>query len=300
MGKYLQDFMYDISVPDKKQSLTQQQKAVSKSCSLIAELFNLYLPKKVEVGHNIWRFIVHLTLEESLNGKTEEIGQVQESYIYYDYNALMPLQQQERKKILLELFSKGIQLCCSVHNCSLDPFRKIEQKVLADRIVYNDYHKGEKLSPDKKHIAQMKGYLSEDIKQLSVEVFDRSDTVVNSISVGNFDFRAFDRIQWVDNWTLHVYHINNIQSYRSKKVADDYFTIDIRTGTVSYHPVTRESIFDYGVELLTETDEYERALEYIHQAKKLGHGKADNILRNLEINPEQRNKAILLQAPSSR
>ena len=86
----------------------------------------------------------------------------------------------------------------------------------------------------------------------------------------------------------------------SKKIAEDFFAVNIITQSVTYHPVTRESIFDYGVKLLTETNEYERALKFINQAKELGHGKAVNILRNLEINPAQRDKAILLQAPKRR
>ncbi|MCR6637602.1 MAG: hypothetical protein NVV82_01005 [Sporocytophaga sp.] len=64
---------------------------------------------------------------------------------------------------------------------------------------------------------------------------------------------------------------------------------------MTYNPVTRESIFDYGVKLLTETDSYEQALSLIKQVKEMGHGKAVNILKNLEINPTLRDKKILLQ-----
>jgi len=300
MGKYLQDLMYGLQVINRQRTFSDQQRDALKSCGLISELFNLYLPNKTEIGNNIWRFIVDLTLDKNLDGKTEEIGLGQQCYIFYDYNQLLHLNKFEQKKILLELFSKGIQLCCSVHNYPFELFKKIEQKILEDEIIFNDYYKEKKVSPDKKHSAQMKGYLSEDTRQLFVVVFDRSDTIAKSVLIGNFHFRAFDRLKWLDNSTVNVYHINDIQSYKRKKVAEDYFTVDIRTETITYNPVTRESIFDYGVKLLTESREYERALQFIKQAKELGHGKADNILRNLEINPEQRDKIILLQTPRRR
>jgi hypothetical protein len=45
---------------------------------------------------------------------------------------------------------------------------------------------------------------------------------------------------------------------------------------------------------------YEQAIYYIEQAKKLGHGKAENILKNLEIDPNLRDKTKLLQIPKQR
>lgn len=300
MGKYLQDVMFRIHRNDRGQTFSERQKDALKSCSLIDELFNLYLPLKIEIGNNIWRLIVYLTLDKTLDGTTEVIGLCQTCYVYYDYNELIPLEKLERKKILLELFTKGLEQCCNVHNYSSEPLKKIQKKIVADGIVFNDYYKDKKLSPDKNHYAQMKGYLSEDTKQLFLIVFDRDETNVSSILVGDYHFKAFDRLKWVDNSRVNVYHINNIQSYKRKKVAEDYFTVDIKTDAVTCNPVTRESIFEYGVKLLTETIDDEKAIKFIKQAKELGHGKADNILRNLAINPKQRDKTILLQTPKRR
>jgi len=48
---------------------------------------------------------------------------------------------------------------------------------------------------------------------------------------------------------------------------------------------------------LTEENLIEKAFYYFEQAKKLGHGKVENILRNLETDPDLRDKAKLLQTP---
>ena len=55
-----------------------------------------------------------------------------------------------------------------------------------------------------------------------------------------------------------------------------------------------------GVKLLTETDLYDQAIDYIKKAKELGHGKADNILKNIELDPSLRDKAKLLQTPKQK
>ncbi|WP_431209667.1 hypothetical protein ACQ86N_26430 [Puia sp. P3] len=288
MGKYLQDVMYRLHVADRNLSLFERQIKLIKSIKLVETLFNFYLPKKIEIGNNIWRLTVYLTSDKNLDGKTEEVGLVQASYIFYDFDHLLHLARIDQKRMLTEVLSKGIQSCCAVHCSPFEPFESISHKLLADKVEFSDYYKERKISPDKMHIAQMKVHLSEEEGQLSVTVFDRGGTIVKSIAVGEFQFGIFDRIQWMDNRTLNVYHINAIQSYRRKKVALDYFSINIGTEIVTYHPVTRESIFDYGVKLLTETTEYEVAFKLINQAKALGDGKAENILQNLAIDPGQR------------
>ena len=148
----------------------------------------------------------------------------------------------------------------------------------------------------------MKGFYSEDYENraLYVTVFDKQHNEKATIFVGNYNFQAFDKLKWLDNKTVCVYHINNIQSYKSKKVAEDFFSIDIETEKVTYNPVTRESIFDYGVKLLTEMNLYKEAISYIEQAKELGHGKAKNILENLKNDPNLRDKSKLLQTPKQR
>lgn len=299
MGKYLQDFMYNFQLPHGQKEFTQDQIIILNPTSFIADIFSFYLPKRYEVGANIWRIIIKLTLDEKENFSIINSCSVLECKVYFDYNSLIPLDEFNRKKILLEQFYKGLEAICKKYNSDLSVFEIIKHKLVADEIVFNNFYKDKKRSPDRQHSAQMKGFYSEyyDNRALYVTIFDKYDNEKATFFVGNYNFQAFDKLKWLDNKTVGVYHINSIQSYKSKKVAEDYFSIDIETGKVIYNPVTKESIFDYGVKLLTEMNLYEPALYYIKQAKEMGHGKAENILKNLEIEPNLRDKAKLLQTP---
>jgi len=294
MAKYLKDVMFGIQRSNRKQELSEAEKIISKYSWLIEELYNFYLPSKIEIGGNIWRFKIYLTKDKSLDSTTEEFGLCRDYYIYLEDEFIRGKDNYEAKLALLKLFSKGIQHCCDVYKYPFEEFKLIEEKVVNDGIIFNKYFEDKKVSPDKKHAGQMRGYLSEnyDERKVFLDVTDSSGNV-SSFLIGNYFFKAFDRIKWLNNDTVLIYHINPIQSYKRKKVADDYYAVDIRTGVVTYHPVTRESIFDYGVKLLTETDSYEQALSLIIQAKEMGHGKAVNILKNLETNPALRDKNIL-------
>ncbi|MES2379602.1 MAG: hypothetical protein V4538_01085 [Bacteroidota bacterium] len=296
MGKYLQDFMSRV---DLTKGLEEEQKKILDPCYLISDLYNLYLPRKVEVGNNIWRIIIKFGFDKSLDGNVSELGLCLDSYVYCDYDQLKNLNILERKQALLNLFVKGIKNCSDKYNFDISTFQKIKDKIFADNIVFYKHYKERKVSPDKKHFVQMKGFYNEDFenRKLYVDVFDKTNNLIKSILVGSYDFRKFDKLKWLDNNKIGVYHINSILSYKSKKVADDYFMVDIETNTITYNPVTKESIFQYGVKLLTQTDEYNKAINFIKQAKELGHGKADNILKNLEINPKLRDRSILLQTP---
>ena len=302
MGKYLQDFMYTAQLPVGQERFTKEQQNAIKSTYFIADIFSFYLPKKYKIGENIWRIIIGLTLDEQSNLNTAELGFVAKCKIYFDYNSLIPLNEFDRKKNLLEQFCKGLELICKKYNSDFSVFETIKQKLISDKLVYYDFYKDKKASPDKQHFAQMKGYYSEDYENraLYVTVFDKQNSEKVTIFVGNYNFQAFDKLKWLDNKTVCVYHINNIQSYKSKKVAEDFFSIDVETEMVTYNPVTRESIFDYGVKLLTEMNLYEQAIYYIEQAKKIGHGKAENILENLKRDPNLRDKSKLLQTPKQR
>jgi len=273
------------------------QNDAQKQCKLIADLFNLYLPNKIEVGGNIWRFIVFLTADKKLDGKTEIVGLCQDSYVFCDSEKLIGLDALGRKNILLKLFIKGLKSCCSACGFYFEIFSEIENRIIKDGIVFNGFFKERKINPDRSCSVQMKAYLSEYVKELSIAVFNESGLVKKEILIGNFDFRHFDRIKWADTSLLNIYEINFIQSYKRKRVAEDYFSVNIESGIVTYVPVTRESVFERGIKLLTETDQHKEALTLIEQAKKLGHGKAENVLQNLTINPTLRNRATLLQAP---
>ena len=247
MGKYLQDFMYDVKLSTGQDNFTQEQLLAIKSINFIADIFSYYLPKKYEVWGNIWRVIVSLTLDKTLNQNITELGHVVTCEIYHDYNSLILLKEFDRKRILLENFCDGLEVVCRKYNCDFSIFEKIKQKLIADKIVFNDFYKGKKASRDKQHFAQMKGFYSENYenRQLFVIIFDKFNNEIGRILIGNYNFQAFDKLKWSDNKTVCVYHINDIQSYKSKKVAEDYFSVDIETGKVTYNPVTRESVFDY-------------------------------------------------------
>lgn len=296
MGKYLQDFRYDID--NELTTFSEVQKNAQRSCSLISFLYNFYLPRKIVAGDNIWRINVILTLDKNKDQTFRDFGSF-ESYLYYDCKNLVGLEIIEQKTILLELFYKGLCLCFKNENPFLSSLKNIHAKILNDNIIYNDYYKDNKKSPNKEFSAQMKGFYSEnyDERKLYLVVFDNENNEIKSILVGNYNFQAFDRIKWADNKTVFVYHVNNIQSYKRKKVAEDYYSIDIENQSVTYNPVTKESMFDYGVQLLTETNEFDKAMKYLLRVREFGHGKVENILRNLEINPNLRDKSILLQEP---
>ncbi|WP_460617627.1 hypothetical protein [Hymenobacter ruber] len=260
------------------------------------------MPNKLVIGNNIWRLIVNITTVRALDGIVKEEGLCQVYYAFCDFNHLLTLNQHQQKEELLGLFSKGIRGCCESLGYSDDQFQKVEQKIISNGIVFSDYFKEKKTSPDKKHTARLKGYLSESFEARATYVVV-SDQILNTtkeILVDNIDFRVIDKLSWANNQTINIYHINTIASYKRKKVAADYYSIDISKGIVTYHPVTREGIFDYGVKLLTQLGRYGEGITLLEQAKELGHGKADNILQNLKINPEQRDKAILLQIPKQR
>lgn len=299
MGKYLQDFMYGVQLPAGQKKLTPSQQLVAKSTSFLADIFSFYLPRSYEIGHNIWRVIVNLTLDEKTYLNTIEEGYVVELYIYFDYNSLIFFDEFNRKKILLDQFCRGLEFVCQKYSCDFSVFEAIRHKFVLDNLVYYGFYKEKKASPNKRHFAQMKGFYSEDPDKstTSVTLFDNQHNEKVTFLIGNYNFQWFDKLQWLDNKTIGVYHINRIMSYKSKKVAVDYFAIDIETGSVRYNPVTRESIFDYALKLLTEENLIEKAFYYFEQAKKLGHGKVENILRNLETDPDLRDKAKLLQTP---
>lgn len=299
MGKYLQDVWFNVQLPAGQKSFTEEQRLLTKATYFIGDLFCLYLPKKYEVGENIWRIIISLDLDGKSDTAISVSGLVAESKAHVDYDSLINSSTLERKTILLESFCNTLSLICQKYNCDFSVFEKIKHKLIEKKIVINGFYKYKKTSPDKQHAAQMSVYYSEEEldNALYVKVFDKHDNEKATILVGNYNFQRFDRLKWLDNKTIGVYHINYTQSYKRKKVAEDYYSIDIETGKVKYNPVTKESIFNYGVKLLTETESYEQAIHYIEQAQKLGHGKAENIFANLKIDPTLRDKSKLLQTP---
>ncbi|PWV48344.1 hypothetical protein [Chitinophaga sp. S165] len=299
MGKYLQDIMFSVDQKDFKRPLTTKQQEVLSSMRIIEDLFNLFLPKKIDTGRNVFRYIVKLNTCQEKDLEIDDSFNVLAIYVYFNFDQLMLMNEQTQLKYLLELLSKGLRRLCQINDIQFHLFQEVEEKIIANGFVFNSVYKEKKVSPDKKHEAQMNAYFSKERKELYVEVSDRKSN--NKLFLlGNFDFRNFDRIKWDGNTLLNVYHINEFRSYKSKKVAEDYHKLNIETGEVVYHPVTREYLFTYGVELLTGEKDFERGLEYIKQAKQLGHGKAENILRQLEINPAERNKSVLLQQPKRR
>ncbi|MCR6637603.1 MAG: hypothetical protein NVV82_01010 [Sporocytophaga sp.] len=218
MAKYLKDVMFGIQKFNRKEELSEEEKVVSRYSWLIEELYNFYLPSEIEIGNNIWRFKINLTTDKAFNNATEELGQCRDYYIYLEAGFLSGKNNLKAKLALVKLFSKGIQICCEIYKYPVAEFKLIEEKIINEGVIFDKNFESRKVSPDKKHSAQMRGFLSEnyDERKLFLDVTD-SNGNVNSFLIGNYFFKAFDRIKWQDNNTVFVYHINPIQSYKRKK-----------------------------------------------------------------------------------
>jgi hypothetical protein len=305
MGKYLRDVRYCVDFPAGHESSVELMQ-IKNSAQFIGNIFSYYMPKKYELGNNTGRIIITLALNDGDDGLEPSIDEtvlsVVDVKLWLNYQYLLSFCNYERKKILLEHFCKGLDKLCKKFNCDNSTFETVKEKLLADGIVFNGFYKKRICSPDKTCYAQMKGYYTEvnENRKLNVVISDKQDNAIKTILVGNYNFMAFDRIKWSNNKTVLVFHINSIQSYKSKKVADDFFSVDIESGRVEYNPVTRESIFEYGLKLLKESNMHDQALLYIQKAKEMGHGKAENILANLKLNPEMRDIPALCKTSKKR
>lgn len=302
MGKYLQDVIFQMPALSKKRLTEEKLKAyhqrysqLVKPLGLIETLYNFYLPSKYESGYNIWRFIIRL---EELNAdRIEEIGHVADYIQSFDNDFLSSLTSQARKEHLLELFQSGIIAICKHYNCSPTPFMKIYHKIKSKGIVLSEIYRQPKPSPNKQHIAKLYTYHSEDEQYVSILIESKNGNLLHKIKFSEKHFLNFNSITWIDNHNLKVSYINQIRSYKRRKVSDDYFEVSL-SGEIKFVPLTRECLFEYAVELISLGEEkMEEAISLLIRAEQAGHGKAKNILDQLKINSQERNVVKLKQTP---
>lgn len=305
MGKYLQDVMFHMPTIAKKGFTEEKRKAYDeryshliKPITLIETLYNFYLPIKYETGYNIWRFVIWL--EELTNPRIEEVGHVADYIQPFNNDLLSNLSPQIRKEQLLELFQSGIVEICKHYNSSSSPFSEIYNKIRSKGIVLSEIYRETKLSPNRQYIAKLHTYYSEEDKYVSLLIESKTGTLLQKIKISEKCYLNFDKITWIDNDKLKVSYINQVKSYKSKKVSEDYFEVSLN-GQVKYVPLTREGLFDHALELIClGEDKMDEAISLLSRAQQAGHGKAKNILDQLEINAQERNLLKLKQAPKKR
>jgi hypothetical protein len=103
MGKYLQNIEIRNHHSVTKNGELENARILSKDFQVIESYFNKRLPKKIQIGNNIWRFIIWFTPIESLDKKTKIGGFCQDYYAFVDYKNTLQLTDEERIKYLLDI-----------------------------------------------------------------------------------------------------------------------------------------------------------------------------------------------------
>jgi hypothetical protein len=305
MGKYLQDIsMNGPKLPlkgfseEKRRSYDAKYAHLWPSFHLLKTLYNHYLPNKYETGHHLWRFIIHL--EEQTAVQISELGFVVDCIQPFDNTYVKSLAPFDKKSHLLDLHQNGLRTICQQYHCAVYPFEQVYERIKEKGIVLSEAYRKPKLSPNRQYKASLHVFIDEEGQEVSVQIEDKNGFQVQKIKVSNQDFHLFDEITWETNTQLRVSYINAIQSYRRKKVSDDYFQVSLE-GSVKYVPVTREALFQHALTLFaTGEEKKDEAVSLLKSAENQGHGKAMNVLTNMAINPQERNWAKLTQTPKKR
>lgn len=288
MGKYLQDVKFQMPALPKKGLTEEKRKTyferysyLGKPLAVIETLYNFYLPRKYETGYNIWRFII--SFEEHNGKRIEEIGHGADYIQMFDHDFLSSLSPQARKEELLDLFQRGLVEICGHYKCDSYPFIEVYNKIRSKGIVLSEAYRKPKISPNKQYIAKLHTYFSEDEKVVSVLIENRKKEQIQKIKLSTKPFSNFDAITWITNDRFKVSYINQIQSYKRRKVSKDYFEVSLN-GQVNFFPVTREILFAHALELISlGEDKLEGVASLLIRAEQAGHGKARNLLNQLKI-----------------
>lgn len=296
MAKYLQDIY--ICAPKPSFDLSKVEEEIFyadngylwTSIRLIEDLYNYNFPTKYSTPDNLWRLFISITTDACLDLTKQGF----ENWFYLDIEHLKSLDETNRKVFLFKKISNQIIEFCKKSNYSFVEFEKVNEIIADKNILFDEQHKKEKSSNDRKHKAFIWRRYDEFENATYVKVIDKSGQVVLFKKFSDLHFSHYDRISWQDNETILVYKINQ---YSGFKQADDYYEISLN-GTIEYKPQTKEEICYYGVELIRNAETFNKGLEYIETASKMGHGKANNILLNLKISPDERNVALLMKQPS--
>jgi hypothetical protein len=296
MAKYLQDVYIYAPKPSFHFSKVEEEKFYADngylwtSIRLIEDLYNYNFPAKYSTQDNLWRLFIGITTDTNLDLTKEGF----ENWFYLDIEHLKSLDNTNRKIFLFKKIANQVVKFCKKSNYSFIEFERVN-KIIADKnIQFNEPHKKEKSSNDRKHKAFIWRKYNEFEKATYIKVVDKSEQTVLFEKFSDLHFSHFDRISWQDNETILVYKINE---YSGFKQADDYYQISL-DGKIEYKPQSKEEICYYGVELIKNAATFKEGLEYIEKASKMGHGKANNILLNLKIKPDERNVNLLMKQPN--
>ncbi len=296
MAKYLQDIYIYAPKPSFDLSKVEEEKFyvdngyLWTSIRLIEDLYNYNFPAKYSTQDNLWRLFINITTDANLDLTKEGF----ENWFYLDLEHLKSLDDTNRKVFLFKKITNQIVEFCKKSNYSFVEFEKVNQIIADKNIQFDEQHKKEKSSNDRKHKAFIWRKYNEFEKATYIKVIGNSEQTVLFEKFSDLHFSHFDRISWQDNETILVYKINQ---YSGFKQADDYYQISL-DGKIEYKPQSKEEICYYGVELIKNAATFDKGLLFIEKASIMGHGKANNILLNLKINPDERNVDLLMKQPS--
>jgi hypothetical protein len=295
MAKYLQDIYIDGPKPSVNFSNVEEERFYAEngylwaSINLIQDLYNYNFPSKYSTPDSLWRLFICITTDPNLDLTKDGF----ENWFYLDLAYLKSLDETNRKVFLFQKVSNQIIRFCKKSNYSFTEFEEVN-KIIGDKnILFDEPHKKEKSSADRKHKAFIWRKYDEFEKATYIKVIDRSENTVLFKRISDLHFSHFDRISWQDNETILVYKISQ---YSGFKQADDYYKISLN-GSIEFKPQTKEEICYYGVELMRDPETFDKGLEYIRIADKMNHGKAKNILLNLKLKPVEKNVDLLMQQP---
>lgn len=294
MAKYLQDIYIYEPVPSFDFSKVEEEKFYSdygylwNSIVLIEDLYNYNFPVKYSTPDNLWRLRIRITTDKNL-----DLTKGFENWFYLDLEHLQNLDETGRKAFLFKKISTQIIELCKKLNYSFIEFEKINEIIANKDILFDEQHKKEKSSKDRKHKAFIWRKYDEFEKATYIKVIDRSKNTVLFKKISNLHFSNFDRIRWYNDETILVYKING---YSAFKQADDYYEI-LLNGSIEFKPQTKEEICYYGIELMRNLETFDKGLVFIETASKMNHGKAKTILLNLKIKPDEKNVNLLMQQP---
>lgn len=296
MAKYLQDlYIYGPKPPFDFSKLEEEKfyaenRYLWSSIKLIEDLYNYNFPPKYSTADNLWRLFICITTDPGLDLTKKGF----ENWFYLDLEHLKSLDTTKRKKFLFNKIANQIIQVCKKSNYSFKEFETVNKLITDKNILFDEPYKKEKSSPDRKHKAFIWRKYDEFEKATYLKVIDKAGKTTLFPKIADLHFSHFDRIVWTDNETIQLYKINE---YSAFKQADDFYLIKLN-GTLEFVPQTREANCYFGIELMKKTETFDKGLEYIKVADKMGHGKAKNILLNLKINPSEKNVDLLMQQPS--
>ncbi len=291
MGKYLRDIQF--VAPNKKRGATtleiERYKASFASSmpilELLTNLFNYKLPKKYATGVNCMRFVIELAAKFDEDNHIVHLGDVITIRKYFDQN------HSTDKFYLIEILIQGISSICSFFGCDEKIFKKIHDDILDEKISLNKLVGTRKLNSDKTYNAQISVKEDVSLKQTYIQFTNCETNQTIKVFVDFIAFTSLDVIKWVDATTVHLF-----LKRENKNDNADFFEIGLG-GRVTYIPQTKFSMFEFALKLLSE-NKTEDAKFHLENASKLNHGKAKNVLLNLQLGKSNLNPSQLTKQPN--